>query len=86
VSARPQTYTVKQGDSLGKIAKANQMSVDQMLKLNPELKSNPDLIKAGQKLFLCCSERGSSECYSLAATPCAGLRYAHPPGCWLNGF
>jgi EmrB/QacA subfamily drug resistance transporter len=32
------------------------------------------------------SERGSSVCYSLAATPWAGLRNAHLLGCWRNGF
>ena len=40
------TYTVKPGDTLGKIAKRNGVTLDQLLKSNPQIK-NPDKIKVG---------------------------------------
>ena len=45
-------YSVQAGNTLSGIAKANNMSLKQLLDLNPELKSNPDLIKVGQKIKL----------------------------------
>ena len=44
-------YTVKSGDYLSVIAKNNGLSLQQLLKLNPEIK-NPNLIKLGQKIKL----------------------------------
>ena len=41
-------YTVKAGDTLSKIAAAKKNTLDQLVKLNKI--SNPDLIKAGQKI------------------------------------
>lgn len=43
-------YTVKPGDTLGKIARAHNTTVDNLVKLN-NIK-NPDVISAGQKLIL----------------------------------
>lgn len=40
------TYTVKAGDTLGKIAQRNGMTLDQLLRSNPQIK-NPDKIKVG---------------------------------------
>ena len=45
-------YSVQAGNTLSGIAKANNMSLKQLLDLNPELKSNPNLIKVGQKIKL----------------------------------
>ena len=45
-------YTVKSGDSLSKIAKDNNMSLDDLLKLNPDFKNNPNLISIGQQINL----------------------------------
>src|SRR5690606_14242778 len=42
-------YTVKKGDSLSKIAKAHGITLNQIIKLNPQIK-NPDLIHPGQKV------------------------------------
>lgn len=45
----PKVYVVKKGDSLGKIAKANKMSLKDLLAKNPDIK-NPDKISVGQKI------------------------------------
>lgn len=42
-------YTIKKGDNLTKIAKANNTTVQELLKANPNIK-NPNLIYAGEKL------------------------------------
>lgn len=42
-------YTIKKGDNLTKIAKANGTTVEALLKANPQIK-NPNLIYAGEKL------------------------------------
>ena len=46
---RPVYYVVKAGDSLGGIAKAYKVSLDSVIKLNPQIK-NPNLIYKGQKI------------------------------------
>ena len=43
------TYTVKAGDTLGKIAKVNGVTLEQLLQSNPQIK-NPDKIKVGDVL------------------------------------
>ena len=43
------SYEVKSGDNLSKIAKQQGKSLEDILKLNPEIK-NPDQIKPGQKI------------------------------------
>ena len=48
--AEQKVYTVRKGDNLTKIAKANKTSVERLVKLN-NLK-NPDIIYPGQKLKL----------------------------------
>ena len=45
------TYTVKTGDTLGKIAKRNGLTLEQLLKANPQIK-NPDKIKVGDAVNL----------------------------------
>jgi lysozyme len=45
----PSEYEVKSGDSLSKIAKQQGKSLDDILKLNPEIK-DPNKIKPGQKI------------------------------------
>ena len=45
-------YEVRSGDSLSKIAARQGISLDRLLQLNPDLKSNPDLIRTGQRLRL----------------------------------
>ena len=45
-------YTVKAGDNLVKIARANNLTLQQLLDLNPQYKNNPNLIKVGQTIKL----------------------------------
>lgn len=44
-------YFVKAGDTLSKIARANNFSLSELLELNPDIK-NPDSIRVGQRIFL----------------------------------
>lgn len=46
------SYSVKAGDSLGKIASQNGMSLAQLLELNPQYKANPNLVQVGASLNL----------------------------------
>lgn len=48
--AGPETYTVKSGDTLGRIASNNNTTVDELTRLNSI--SNPDRISVGQELKL----------------------------------
>lgn len=45
-------YIVKSGDTLSRIASMNGMSLSQLLALNPQFASNPNLIKPGQSVIL----------------------------------
>lgn len=45
-------YKVKEGDSLSKLAEEYGMSVEDILKLNPQYKDNPDLIIPGEEIQL----------------------------------
>ena len=47
-----QQYVVQSGDNLTKIAKSNNLTLQQLLDLNPQYKNNPNLIKVGQKIKL----------------------------------
>lgn len=49
LKSKPVYYVVKAGDSLGGIAKAHGVSLDSVIKLNPQIK-NPNLIYKGQKI------------------------------------
>lgn len=51
-------YTVKAGDTLSDIAKANNVSVDELMRANPGI-TNPDVIRAGQNINIP-AETGSS--------------------------
>lgn len=42
-------YVVKYGDTLSEIAQANRVSVEELMKVNPEI-TNPDVLKVGQIL------------------------------------
>lgn len=46
---QPVYYVVKAGDSLGAIAKAHGVSLDSVIKRNPQIK-NPNIIRVGQKI------------------------------------
>jgi murein DD-endopeptidase MepM/ murein hydrolase activator NlpD len=46
-----QTYTIKSGDTLGKIASSNGLTLDELLKKNPQIK-NANIISVGQKINL----------------------------------
>jgi LysM repeat protein len=44
------THTVKSGDTLAKIARANGISLEQLLEANPRFKANPNRIRVGDVL------------------------------------
>ena len=46
------SYTVKSGDSLSRIAKAHDLSLNQLLALNPEFKANPNDVNIGDTLLV----------------------------------
>lgn len=45
-------HTVKRGETLGKIAKAHGITLQQLLELNPQFKAHPDLVHVGDELTL----------------------------------
>lgn len=45
-------YVVQQGDTLSAIAQRNNMSLDEVINLNPALRADPDAIKIGTRLVL----------------------------------
>lgn len=52
----PVEYTVVKGDTLGKIARRNNMTLFQLLALNPQIK-NPNFIRVGQKIVVGYNEK-----------------------------
>lgn len=52
----PVEYTVVKGDTLGKIARRNNMTLSQLLALNPQIK-NPNFIRVGQKIVVGYNEK-----------------------------
>jgi LysM repeat protein len=44
------THTVKTGETLGKIAKANGITLAQLLDANPKFKANPNRVRVGDVL------------------------------------
>lgn len=53
----PTPYTVQKGDTLGKIAAANKVTVEMILAINPEI-TNPDVISVGQVIMIPCPAMG----------------------------
>lgn len=52
----PVEYIVVKGDTLGKIARRNNMTLSQLLALNPQIK-NPNFIRVGQKIVVGYNEK-----------------------------
>ncbi|MGN1145295.1 MAG: LysM peptidoglycan-binding domain-containing protein, partial [Acetatifactor sp.] len=52
----PFEYIVMKGDTLGRIARRNQMTLSELLTLNPQIK-NPNLIRPGQRIIIGYSEK-----------------------------
>lgn len=50
-------YTVKAGDNLSVIAKRNNLTLQQLLKLNPQYRANPDKIKIGDQIVINSDEK-----------------------------
>ena len=48
----PQTYTIKKGDILNKIAKKYDVTVEQLLEANKKTIKNPNKIKVGQEIII----------------------------------
>jgi outer membrane protein insertion porin family len=48
---QPQYYTVRSGDNLTNIAKANHESLGRLLRMNPQFQANPNLIYPGQQVL-----------------------------------
>lgn len=46
----PMTHTVKSGETLSKIAKANKITLAQLLDANPKFKENPNRVRVGDTL------------------------------------
>lgn len=53
----PTNYTVRAGDTLGKIAAANRVTVQMILDINPQI-TNPDVIEVGQVIKIPCPAMG----------------------------
>jgi LysM repeat protein len=49
-------YTVQQGDNLSSIAKKNNLTLQQLLKLNSQYKSNPNKIQIGDQVIISSDE------------------------------
>ena len=52
VEVETSTYEVQKGDNLSRIAKANNMTLDELLEKNPEYKENPSFVRSGATLNL----------------------------------
>lgn len=52
-------YTVVKGDNLSRIAKANGLTLAQLLELNPQYKDNPDMVQIGASINVSQSTAGS---------------------------
>ena len=72
------TYKIKSGDTLSGIAKANNTSVDALLKLNPNIK-NPNLIYAGQSIKLSSPSPTASPSPAPAPSPSASPAPTNAP-------
>jgi LysM repeat protein len=50
-AATPIVYTIKKGDTLTKVAKANGLTLEELLTANPEIK-NPNKVTQGQQIVI----------------------------------
>lgn len=48
---QPQYYTVQRGDNLTNIARSHNESLTRLLRMNPQFRSNPNLIYPGQQVL-----------------------------------
>lgn len=55
------THTVKSGETLSKIAKANGITLEQLLDANPKFKANPNRVRVGDTLNLPDGQAGTTE-------------------------
>ncbi|HEY7132148.1 MAG TPA: LysM domain-containing protein, partial [Candidatus Limnocylindrales bacterium] len=62
----PQVYTIKKGDTLSKIAKANGLTLQDLLDANPDIK-NPNKVAEGQQIVI--PAPGDSEPADAAGSP-----------------
>jgi LysM repeat protein len=59
-------YEVRSGDSLSKIAAREGVTLERLLQLNPSFRSNPNLIRAGQRINL--SDNASNSILNIATS------------------
>ncbi|MBC7929822.1 MAG: LysM peptidoglycan-binding domain-containing protein [Rubrivivax sp.] len=55
------THTVKSGETLSKIAKANRITLEQLLDANPKFKANPNRLRVGDILNIPDGQAGTTE-------------------------
>ncbi len=60
VAPTPMVYVIKRGDTLSKIAKRFDVTIDELLQANPSIR-NPDRIKLGQEIIIPSPGSGSGE-------------------------
>ena len=66
-------YTVRGGDTLSRIAQNNGMSLSQLLSLNPQYRSNPNLIRVGERINLSGGTNTPASGGNPSPTPNSGL-------------
>lgn len=70
-------YTVQKGDTMYKIAKHHNITLDQLLKLNPDIK-NPDQIMPGMKVKIPASHGTSAHHTAVPGHPKTKDHWPHP--------
>ncbi|HEX8687441.1 MAG TPA: LysM domain-containing protein, partial [Pyrinomonadaceae bacterium] len=63
------THTVKSGETLSKIAKANGISLAQLLDANPKFKANPNNVRVGDVLNIPNGDAGAGQQTESAPEP-----------------
>ena len=74
------THTVKSGDTLAKIGKANGISLEQLLAANPRFRANPNKIRVGDVLTI-----PDGQSAPIVQPPAAPEPPAQPPAGMLLG-